>query len=317
MQKIGLALGSGSARGWAHIGVIRALTEMGIKPDIIAGCSVGAIVGAAYAMNEFDALEQWVRKLKVSQIIRMIDIDLFRGGLIKGSRLLNLIPFDIDVDIDSLTMPFATVATDINYGHEIWLQEGSLYQAIRASIALPGFFNPVLHNGHWLVDGGLVNPVPVSLCRAMGADRIIAVNLNKDIPGRHILKRQKKPGATARLFNSFYKKGKSILPSLELFSKNGVEEDELDESAKKAENNDAKAASPLGYFDVIASSINIMQYRITNSRLAGDAPDVIIEPLLAHMDLIDFDKADEAIKEGYESVKRSKVMLKHCLYSHD
>lgn len=314
MQKIGLALGSGSARGWAHIGVIRALTEMGIKPDIIAGCSVGAIVGAAYAMDQFDVLEQWVRKLKVSQIIRMIDIDLFRGGLIKGDRLLNLMPIDINVDIDSLAMPFATVATDINNGHEIWLQKGSLYQAIRASIALPAFFNPVFYNDHWLVDGGLVNPVPVSLCRAMGAERIIAVNLNKDIPGRHLLRRTKRQSATTRLFNLFYQKSKAMLPSLELFSNNEVGKGELNTSLK---NNNAESTTPLGYFDVIASSINIMQYRITNSRLAGDAPDVIIEPLLARMDIIDFDKADEAIKEGYESVKRAKVMLDHCFQSRE
>ncbi len=184
--RIGLALGSGSARGWAHIGVIRALTEIGIEPEIIAGSSIGAFVGAAYASNQLDNLEKWVCSLAWKDILEYLDLSLRGGGIIQGEKLLEFLPDVISGStIESLSRRFGAVATELNTGREVWFRDGSLVEAVRASIGLPGLFAPVWLKDRWLVDGGLANPVPVSLCRALGADIVIAVNLNGDIVGKH------------------------------------------------------------------------------------------------------------------------------------
>jgi NTE family protein len=300
--RIGLALGSGSARGWAHIGVIRALEERGIKPDLVAGCSVGALVGAAYCGGQLDTLEKWVRKLSFWDVVRLMDVRM-SGGLIEGESLMASFADKLnDTDVDQLTIPYAAVATDLASGREVWLQTGPLRSAVRASIALPGLFSPVHIDSRWLVDGGLTNPVPVSLCRAMGADIIIAVNLNSDIVGRHLKTRVKEEKAVAEnerdLFSQLLKKLNS-----------GVLESKLAAWAKGK-----KAVTPVpGLFEVMASSINIMQDRITKSRMAGDPPDVLLSPSLAQLGLLEFDRAGEAIDEGYESVQRMESTLKHAL----
>src|SRR3954469_1232092 len=176
--RIGLALGSGSSRGWAHIGAIRALEERGIKIDLICGTSIGALVGAVYASGQLDELEQWVTSLVWSKVWRLMDFSL-KGGLIRGHRLFNLFRATFrDLEIGELATPFGAVATELNSGREIWLRSGKLLDVVRASCALPGLFTPVVHNGAVLVDGGLVNPVPVSMCRALGADLVIAVDLS-------------------------------------------------------------------------------------------------------------------------------------------
>ncbi len=168
--RIGIALGGGSARGWAHIGVIRALADAGIEPDIVCGTSIGALVGAAYVGGELDPLEAWVRSLRLQTVVSFLDFSL-NGGLIKGEKLIGFFRNHfVDRDIRELARPFGAVATDLRRGREVWLCEGRVTDAVRASIALPGLFTPVQLDGRWLVDGGLVNPVPVSLCRAMGAD---------------------------------------------------------------------------------------------------------------------------------------------------
>jgi len=184
--RVGLALGSGSARGWAHIGVIRALEQAGIRPDVVCGTSIGALVGAAYAAGELDRFEQWVLGLEIRDVVALMDVSL-RSGLFKGQRLMDFFRRHFaDRQVEELTMPFAAVATALQTGVEIWLRRGSTLDAVRASIALPGLFAPVLRDGMVLVDGGLVNPVPVSLARAMGADVVIAVDLGSDILGRHL-----------------------------------------------------------------------------------------------------------------------------------
>ena len=176
--RIGLALGSGSARGWAHIGAIRGLEERGIQPDVICGTSIGALVGAAYAGGELDGLEQWVTGLAWTTVVRLMDLT-WKGGLIRGQRLFNLFRSTFKAkDISELPVPFGAVATELSSGREIWLREGNLLDAVRASSAMPGLFTPVLRNGRVLVDGGLVNPVPVSMCRALGAEVVIAVDLS-------------------------------------------------------------------------------------------------------------------------------------------
>ncbi|MBU4499706.1 MAG: patatin-like phospholipase family protein, partial [Gammaproteobacteria bacterium] len=184
--RIGLALGGGSARGWAHIGVIRALKDAGIEPDIVCGTSIGALVGAAYVGGELDRLEDWVRSLRPQTVVSFLDFSL-NGGLIKGDKLIDFFRSHfVDREICDLARPFGAVATDLRRGREVWLRDGRVTDAVRASIALPGLFTPVLRDGNWLVDGGLVNPVPVSLCRAMDADIVIAVDLNADLLGRHL-----------------------------------------------------------------------------------------------------------------------------------
>jgi NTE family protein len=183
--RVGLALGSGSARGWAHLGVIRVLEQAGIRPDLVCGTSIGALVGAAYAADELDGFEKWLRGLSIADVISFMDVRM-NGGMIKGERLMEFFRRSfIDRPIEELPIPFAAVATALHNGTEVWLREGSTIDAVRASIALPALFMPVVLDGRILVDGGLVNPVPVSLARAMGADIVIAVDLNSNRLSRH------------------------------------------------------------------------------------------------------------------------------------
>src|SRR6266699_2269857 len=195
--KIGFVLGAGSARGWAHIGVLRALLEAGIKPDLIAGCSVGALVGAAFAAGRLDQIEAWALSLDWKRILKLMDFGL-RGGLIKGRRVREVFREQfVECEFSQLDVPFAAVATDLHSGQEIWLREGRVSAAIGASIAVPGLFQPVLHEGRYLVDGSVVNPIPVSLCRAMGADIVLAVDLGSDLVGRYARDDDRAPTQTA------------------------------------------------------------------------------------------------------------------------
>src|SRR5262245_15932131 len=178
-DKIGLALGGGAARGWAHIGVLRALDEFGLKVGIIAGTSIGAVVGGCYAAGKLDELESFVRVLTPRSVLRYLDLDLRGGGLMSGARLRRTLDTELDsVQIEDLTTTFVAVATEFGSGREVWLNKGPLVNAIRASYALPGVFRPIQINGRWLMDGAFVNPVPVAVCRAYGADLVIAVNLH-------------------------------------------------------------------------------------------------------------------------------------------
>ena len=297
--KIGLALGSGSARGWSHIGVLNALAELGIRPDVIAGCSIGALVGAAYANNQEVELEAWVRSLSWKDIVGFLDLSVAPGGLIQGEKLLEFArKKSPDMEIDTLPIPFGAVATELKTGREVWIREGKVLDAVRASISLPGLFKPVKHHGEWLVDGGLVNPVPISLCRAMGAEVVIAVNLNSDLLG---------------------KRGQVAKAKDEVLEQSGGDLwDRISDSFKRKLNEGKKELlmqimgeqhdSP-GSYEVLSSSLNIMQDRITRSRLAGEPPEILLEPKLAHIGLMDFDQADEAIDEGRACVEKVKHHL--------
>ena len=282
--RVGLALGSGSARGWAHIGVIRALEQAGIRPDIVCGTSIGALVGAAYAAGELDRLEQWVLELGFKDVLSYLDVGL-SGGLIRGERLMDHFrQHFMDRPIEQLSIPFAAVATALHTGAEIWLRHGSTLDAVRASIAVPGFFAPALHDGMVLVDGGLVNPVPVSLARAMGADVVIAVDLGSDILGRR-LSADAASEPPDSVVGDWIQKLKDNLNSLV--------------PARASE----ETTMP-SMLDVLTSSLNIMQVRITRSRMAGEPPDLLVTPRLAHLRLLDFHKAKEAIEEGHRAVER-------------
>ncbi len=305
--KIGIALGSGSARGWAHIGVIQELAKMGIEPEIVAGSSIGAFVGSAYASGQLDKLESWVSALTWKEILNYIDLTVVGGGFIQGDKLFEfakkMVPYDT---IESLPHRFGAVATELETGREIWFQDGSLLDAVRASIALPGVFTPMQLNGRWLLDGGLCNPVPVSLCRAMGAEVVIAVNLNGDIVGKHTRNHDAQKKSTEKiesdndesLFERVSAQWKQSLNShkdtllSQLFGENRY--------------------SP-GLFDVVATSLNIMQDRITRSRMAGDPPEITLSPRLSHIGLMEFDQAASAIEEGRACVQRMRPALEHLL----
>ena len=287
-MKLGLALGSGAARGWAHIGVIRALAEAGHKPDLIAGCSIGAFVGAACANGDLDKLENWVSALAWQDVLKLLDPSL-SGGLIKGEKLISFFQSHfLDHDFSVLPMPFACVATDLVNGREVWLREGSVAAAVRASLAMPGLFTPVERDGRLLVDGALVNPVPVSLCRSMGADIVIAVDLGTDQSGRAL--RREEAMAQAQE-NSWMQRLRGAI---------GLRS-----------NGDGMPSMAT----VLSSSINIMQTRIARSRLAGDPADVLVTPRLGGLGLMDYHRATEAIAEGRAAVERMLPAIEFALRS--
>ncbi|WP_297528428.1 patatin-like phospholipase family protein [Thiohalobacter sp.] len=308
--RIGLALGGGAARGWAHIGVLRYLESVGIRPEVVCGTSIGAIVGGAEVSGRLGQLEDWVRTLEWRDIVAFLDVS-FNGGLIEGGKLIEFFAqYFQDCPIESLDRPYGAVATDLFSGQEVWLNEGSLYSAIRASIALPGLFTPVRQDERWLVDGGLANPVPVSLCRALGADRIIAVDLNADLltRTRHRLR-----------------------PPTRSSGRETAEEKALGELLRKRDWRglfSAVIAEPAGQWrnqlfgngngapsliDVVAQSVYIMQVRLTRARMAGDPPDVLLTPRLAHIRLMEFHRASEAIDEGWRAAERAAESLTDLL----
>lgn len=288
---IGLALGGGAARGWAHIGVILTLEEYGIRPDIVCGTSIGALVGAVYSVGKIDRFKEWAVGLTIKNVISFMDIAL-NGGMLKGERLMEFFRQNfIDCSIEDLKIPFGAVATALHTGAEVWLQSGPTLDAVRASIALPGLFSPVWHAGQLLVDGGLVNPVPVSLARAMGADILIAVDLSSDTLARHLVRDSAAPAQADSPGYEWVRKMRSGFGAL------------LSDEDK----NEQRLPRML---DVVASSLNIMQVRITRSRMAGEPPDIVITPKLARFGLLDFHLAQEAIEAGRRSVESCLPALK-------
>ena len=273
--KVGLVLGSGAARGWAHIGVIRALERAGIRPDLVCGTSAGALVGAAYASGNLERLEQWAIKMRMRDVISLFDVR-FSGGLLNGSRLMSFARGIFEErPIERLPIPFGAVATTLETGAETWLRTGSTLEAVRASMAMPGLFSPVPREGAMLVDGALTNPVPVSLGRAMGADVLIAVDLSSDILKRNLVA-DPEPVPGVRDTGQWMHRLRGNLTAFWA-------------SAHQ------RGPSLLG---VVATSLDIMLVRITRSRMAGEPPDVIVAPRLGRLGLFDFGRAAEAIKEG-------------------
>jgi NTE family protein len=301
---VGLALGSGAARGWSHIGVLEELARLGIAPDIICGSSVGAAVGAAYAAGRLETLDAWARRLDRRKVWRYLDVKLVTGGgFLEGRRLMDYFRERMgDILIEKLAKPFAAVATDLVTGREVWFRQGSVLDAVRASIAIPGIFVPVKLDGRWLVDGGLANPVPVSLCRAMGADVVIAVNLNGDILSRH---REVIAFAGKTNGNGNGHSAEATLLSKWARSKNGA-------ASFMAQWFKPNEPTP-GLFNVLSASLNIMQDHITRSRMAGDPPEVVLAPRLANIGLLDFDRAKDAIEEGRACVHRALPALEDAL----
>ncbi len=288
------------ARGWAHIGAIRALTKLGFKFDVITGCSVGALAGGCYLANKLDDLEDWALSLNKRKIVSYLDMRLRSGGLIGGQRLLDEMRKQIgDVKIEDFPIPYAAMTTDLVTGHEIWMQRGSLIEAMRASFSLPGIFPPMFVDGRWLADGALVCPLPVAACRALGADMVIAINLNADMLGK-----SRRPGSTIPTAAGF--------DLMHMLEETGNKEklSLMDSLARRVFRRDYNGPS---IFGVMTSSLNIMQDRITRSRLAGDPPDVHIAPRLGHLGLLEFDRTEEAIREGEAAVMRKQPELADAL----
>lgn len=303
--RIGLALGSGSARGWSHIGAVDALAEAGIEPDIVSGTSIGALVGAAYVAGQLDSLRQWAVAATWREIVGLMDVRLSGGGLIDGKQIVTFLRgLGIDGRIENYEKKYAAVATDLVTGREVWLQSGLIHDVVRASIALPGIISPTKIGDQWLVDGGLSNPVPVSVCRALGADLIIAVNLNGDLVGRRF---ESEPARSATAVGArvptetvdrmlrhlpvpLRDQAKQVIPRLL-----------------------PRGSRTPGYFDVIANSINIMQDQITRTRLAGEPPHVMLIPRLRDIGLLEFNRANEAIAEGRACVEQALPMLRRYI----
>lgn len=294
--KIGLALGGGAARGWSHIGVIRALTAAGIKPDVIAGTSIGAVVGGCYASDSLDELESLARDLTLRSVWSFLDFNLAGTGLISGTRLNSRLKNVFgDVRVEHLDRQFTAVATEIGTGHEIWLSKGALVDVVRASYALPGIFKPVKLGGRWLFDGALVNPVPVSVCRALGARYVIAVNLNFDLASRGTVAAQFDLTDTAE---AEAEAEAAAEPLTRNFS-NGF-------GARRLLQRQifGKGENVPGISTVMVDAFNIVQDRIARSRLAGDPPDAMISPRLHGFNLFDFHRAADLIELGRVAAER-------------
>ena len=294
--KIGLALGSGVARGWAHIGVLKAMHEAGLKPDVVAGTSIGAVVGGAEVTGGLDALEDWARSLAKTNFFRFLDFKLRGGGLFGGAKLNDLMVKSFgDKKIEEIDTPFVAIACELMTGHEMWLRDGNLIQAIQASFALPGVFEPVSINGRWLVDGALVNPVPVSVCRALGAELVISVNLAEDIYGRARAERKGLAGTGEY----------GVFTDID---KNKMLGDNLPTKTMMRQLLSHKKGAPSLFANMVAS-LNIVQNRLSRSRLAGDPPDISIAPKCGHIGLMEFHRADELIDLGYQSFEEQKDEL--------
>lgn len=284
--RLGIALGSGSARGWAHIGVLRALVERGIAPDFVAGCSMGAMVGAAFAAGRIEQLETWALSLDWKRVVGLLDLGL-RGGLIKGDRLLNMFQGQfVECQFSELRVPFAAVATDLTTGKELWLREGTVSDAVRASCTVPGLFRPVLRDGRYLIDGSVVNPIPVSLCRAMGAEVVVAVDLGSHMGRRFPLDMQEssRPAPRRRrLFNVLGPPAGQEVPPLP------------------------------SIVDTMLGAIDVMQQRIAQARLVTESPEVLLAPRLGQLGAFEYHRAAMGIAEGREAVARMLPAIHRAL----
>ncbi|MEA2919827.1 MAG: hypothetical protein QOJ15_11908 [Bradyrhizobium sp.] len=304
---IGLALGGGAARGFAHIGIVRTLIAHGIVPDVVVGTSIGAVIGGAYAAGHLDTLEEWARSLQPRNILSYLDIRLNGSGLIGGDKLALQLEAAIGPTlIEDLPVKFATVATEVRTGHEIWLTHGRMVDAMRASYALPGIFSPVLVGDRWLVDGALVNPVPVSAARALGAEIVIAANLSSDVfthsttiyshgPSAEVAAAAApalaiEPAPPKRGFGKFFSPERTM--KREFFGSGGRP----------------------GISTVMVDAFNIMQDRITRARLAGDPPDMLITPRVGQIGWFDFHRADDLIGFGTRAAERAIDSIQEAIH---
>ena len=289
--RVALALGAGAARGWALIGVVRELLAQGITPDIVVGTSMGAVVGGCYGAGRLDELERFALSLTRRRVFGLMDFTVSGMGLISGSRLRTMLTAALgDTQIETMPVRFATVATQVHTGHEVWLSRGNLVEALRASYALPGVFEPVFVDGRWLMDGALVNPVPVSVCRALGADTVIAVNLVAETLAR--------PDASAAKANTVAAQEVETVGGLFRGRRGRI-----------ATNPRPQHLAGPSMAKVLVDAFNITQDRIARSRLAGDPPDLTINAKVGRIGLFEFHRAAELIALGREAAQRAQPDL--------
>jgi len=295
---IGLALGGGVARGWAHIGAVRRLEELGIKPDVVAGTSVGALVGGFWLAGKLDALEDWARSLTKRRMLSYVDFMLTGSGLMGGKRLQKTMTQHLgDTKIEDLPSRFVAVTAELATGHETWLRTGSLADTLEAAYALPGVFPPRAIDGRWLIDGALINPLPVSVCRAFDARLVIAVGLHADAFGRASAQRKEK------FQNPELDDGEDLPRTVRI---------NIAEKAMLRRLFRASGPAP-GLGSVMLASFNIIMDRTTRSRLAGDPADVLVLPAVGHIPLLDFDKAQELITLGRQAVDHQLPQIENAL----
>ncbi len=294
--RIGVALGSGGARGWCHIGVLQALGRLGIPVDVIAGTSIGAVVGAAFAGGRLDALEDWARGLTQAKLVRLMDLELRHGGLVRARGIETMLAeIGLADRIEALGRPFAAVATCMETGREVWMSDGPTYDAVRASAGIPGVMSPIRRDDRWLLDGGLVNPVPVSAARALGAEVVIAVNPNARRFGRIWEAPAPKPGFEAWMAG--------VLPA-DLHTSFGIDPDAP-----------GRPATP-GYVDVLTSAIDVMTDTIRRARLAGDPPHVQLNAYLSDIAVLELYRGAEAIAEGERIVAaQAEAIREACRFA--
>ncbi len=298
---IGLALGGGAARGFAHIGIVRTLIAHGIVPNVVVGTSIGAVVGGAFAGGHLDTLETWARGLQPRSVLSYLDLRLNGSGLIGGDKLAAELEVSLGkTRIEDLPLKFATVATEVRTGHETWLTHGPIVDAMRASYALPGIFAPVLIGGRWLVDGALVNPVPVSAARALGAEIVIAANLSSDIFAH-----------STTIYSHGAPAAAPELPADPVPPRRGIGKFFSAERAVKREF--FGGGGRPGISSVMVDAFNIMQDRITRARLAGDPPDLLITPRIGQIGWFDFHRADELIAHGARAAERAIASIQEVI----
>jgi NTE family protein len=285
---------------------------MGIVPDVVCGSSIGAVVGAAYAAQRMEALQDWAESLTRMDVASFFNLKFHRSGFIDIERLQRFLSEVVDPkdsSIENLSTAFATVATDLESGNEYWFTQGSVRKAVRGSMSLPGLFTPLRHEERWLVDGGLVNPIPVSVCKSLGAEFVIAVNLNGDIVGKHSVRRRNGRNRQEKMCDAEKRENQERKNSdenhLVAYVKNTLRS--YSDSLFSTFGSDQE--DPPGLFETLAGSVNITQDRITRTRLKEDKPDIVIAPKLAHIGLLEFYRAHEAIVQGHESVKQVQDFL--------
>lgn len=294
-RRVGVVLGAGAARGWAHIGALQELVALGLKPDVVVGSSIGSLVGGCYAAGKLHMLEAFARSLTRRRVFGLIDFSFAGHGLINGERLRARLQAELGATrIEELPVRFAAVATEIGAGHEIWLQRGPLADAIRASYALPGVFEPVRIEGRWLFDGAIVNPVPISVARALGAERVIALNISSDSLGR----------GTAIADPFGFPEPMSTEPAIAAPESTGVIRWWRGQRATAEQAEESEEAPP-GLVNVMVNAFDILQDRIMRSRLAGDPPDALLQVKTGNIGMFEFHRADELISLGRDSVRRS------------
>jgi NTE family protein len=306
-EKIGLALGSGAARGLAHIGVLKVLEREGIRPDVVAGSSMGALVGALYARDRnIGRIEELALEVDWKKVVLLIDPTLPRTGFIEGRKAKDLLKSIIgDMEFSELGLPFACVTADIESGEEVVIEDGPVVEAVRASVSIPVIFTPVKRKGRFLVDGGLVNPIPVSVVRRMGAGFIIAVNVIPDVrQRRHEPEREgpEKEYSTPPHLNH-------ITDKIEELTEDTRKKTEvLGKIPRLLKERKVEKFEAPSIFSVIMQTVHIAMYQGVESSL--DGADLVIEPHVAYLGAADFHRAREYISEGERAAEEALLSRK-------